>query len=349
MLDLFPQAWHSFQKKVADARELVRCTKSNAWFRGHGDQAWPLLPTLLRHGGRDETDGQAEVNSIKNAIAQKKATLQEVYVDKTKLNKLMRAATEADRDRYRSFEERANELKRETAALNKKLVRINARVLAERDIFDEYTYRSGLGLGQSSWSVLVEMRHHGVPTRLLDWTDRIDIALYFATRTIKSALSDGGADVYRLSAASVNLVERCPNICVWALNPYAMAKRQAGRFSIVDVGREPELDYYQSFFLRNDWPFDLPLPIFPPAQHTRVEAQKSYFTVQGNRKAPMEVLTAHYSHVLHKIEFSKEEALCAIYYVEVMHGINDFEIFRDKDSLGRQLYRKFLDAQSWKK
>src|SRR5262245_27303359 len=32
----------------------------------------------------------------------------------------------------------------------------------------------------SDWDVLIFMRHHGVPTRPIDWTETLGIALYFA-------------------------------------------------------------------------------------------------------------------------------------------------------------------------
>jgi hypothetical protein len=74
----------------------------------------------------------------------------------------------------------------------------------ERRIFFEFRTRARqlYGVDHSDWDVLFHMQHHGVPTRLLDWTSIFGVALYFA-------LLEHQADESRLP-------------CVWIMNPYAL-------------------------------------------------------------------------------------------------------------------------------
>jgi hypothetical protein len=52
----------------------------------------------------------------------------------------------------------------------------------------------------SQWDILFSMRHHGLATRLLDWTTVLGVAVFFALREATK--------------------ESTP--CVWLLNPYAL-------------------------------------------------------------------------------------------------------------------------------
>ena len=52
----------------------------------------------------------------------------------------------------------------------------------ESDLFFEFLAkaRTGNGITLDHWDVLFMMQHYGVPTRLLDWTEVLHVALSFA-------------------------------------------------------------------------------------------------------------------------------------------------------------------------
>ena len=130
-------------------------------------------------------------------------------------------------------------------------------------------------------ALLFYMQHHGVPTRLLDWSSNPFIALYFALAGAKRA-DDG---VCNEPAA------------VWILDPY-----QWNRHALFDLGwgdngpAHADDERIKSYLPRRiDWTqpvsrYPLPIALSGTVNTPRMMAQRGNFTIFSDELRPMEII-----------------------------------------------------------
>lgn len=182
--------------------------------------------------------------------------------------------------------------------------------------YDYLSFGGGLlGSRPDSWDVLFAMQHHGMPTRLLDWSTTFAAALYFA---IKPFIVGGH--------------EMKTNPCVWILNPYDMgvSKHSDG---IVNPYIDLKGSYFEYFVDQKSVFKDDVIPLAPPQHTPRQSAQRSVFTLHKDVDAPLEDLLPQ---SLKKFEIPVNGLDDAKKFLDLA-GVNEFTIFPDLDGLSRYL------------
>ena len=186
----------------------------------------------------------------------------------------------------------------------------------EKNFYYEFRARAGalLNPGFSSWDVLFLMQHHGVPTRLLDWTESFATALYFA---LEGAASD---------------------VDVWMLDPYDLNRQVANTPDIMDVESNLPAEYFDLFIepagigQRPPWPA---VAIYPRRQIARLASQHGLFTLHL-RDTALEDLGKPW---LTRFRLEGPAVAEASRFLKVM-GVNDFSLFPDLDGLSRFLRKR---------
>jgi hypothetical protein len=226
-------------KRIENARERVGISKHPAWYRGHANLNYQLLPSILRcHSG------------LKH----------------------------------------------------------------ERNLYAFFKNQSGSMIDRNlnSWAVLAIMQHHGVPTRLLDWSESVDVALFFA------------------------ISENKPNPCIWVLNPYRLNACSTGHNMIYDDADPLPFDYYTTI-RDSSWPVQNPIASAPPWINERIRGQRGCFTIHGSDVRPVEELPGRFvKRVIIPTHLVKQ---IRDYFKQKNFGY--FEIFPDLPGLAESLVRQF--------
>ena len=169
----------------------------------------------------------------------------------------------------------------------------------------------------NTWDILFLMRHHGLPCRLLDWTQTFDVALYLAVT----------CDKINTDAA------------IWILNPYELNKITCGD-RVIEFLDSTYPAGYEKYFIddRNEEYGKFPasvLAIDSKPRNSRMVAQRGVFTLYRDFNSPME---EQFPEVVTKIIIPREIQSKAKQFLQLA-GLNEYTLFPELDGLARYLKR----------
>lgn len=169
------------------------------------------------------------------------------------------------------------------------------------------------------------MQHYRLPTRLLDWTESLPIALFFAIREC----SPRGGDY---------------SPCIWMLNPWWLNERVTGhRWLFASHFVEGDLiskRHVTSYFRERNLP-KYPLGVLPPHIDRRIVAQKSVFTIHGSERDGLtSVCRRHKNAQLAQLRLDVKEYETLMDQARTV-GITDSTVFPDLEALTREIKEEY--------
>jgi hypothetical protein len=184
--------------------------------------------------------------------------------------------------------------------------------MLENSMYARFVNRAGRLLEASSdgWANLFAMQHHGLPTRLLDWSTTFAVALHFA------------------------LLHPADQAAVWILNPYELNREVRGSPSVPDA---PFLGSYEEIYDEKSPDTPDVIAISAAAHNSRVASQRAAFTLHNRLDVPLEDL---HPRCVQKITIPHAAYGDARQFLHLA-GISEFGLFPDLDGLARDLGRTF--------
>lgn len=213
--------------------------------------------------------------------------------------------------------------------LHSGLFRVDHRTLDKFLMLERILYRKFVNLGhlhhnETDWNLLYLMQHHGVVTRLLDWSESFNVALFFAC--------NGWVD------------DNCA--CIWLLRTGGLNKASTGD-TVLKFPREGDM-LYENHIFNKETPFgNNSVALYPLRNSSRVVAQQGAFTLQGNSMLPLD--QEHNGRLLDEGNLKKIILPPDIRdevkrYLQVS-GVNYYTLFPDLDGLSKYINEPYIKAK----
>jgi hypothetical protein len=168
----------------------------------------------------------------------------------------------------------------------------------------------------SDWETLFDMQHYWVPTRLLDWTTVMGVAIAFILHSDYSDANDSA---------------------LFLLDPNAL-NRLSGRDDVINVPEDKSFDYKTIYWQNRPVQIEKPLAIRPGQQSDRLRAQQGVFTVAGSLPTGFETAAVPTFRKVTLPSAAKPEAREFLRWA----NLDEYTIYPDIVGMARHIKRKIL-------
>jgi hypothetical protein len=343
--------WANFLNDTNRIRRELKCSWSSPWFRGHNDSTHVLLPSLLRDKHPRDKKRISENEEIKRQhLANLPNQKNEVSGSRRVLYSARTAGSSTTSAAARLLRSK-NSMRHSRQLIDGCDRRIRESELiptGEREVFIEYSARAGIQ-ANNSWEILADMQHNGIPTRLLDWSETLSSALFFAMRNYVELINIVWRDDRKISkdgplartpSEILSAIGPLPTPSIWIVNPFKLSEVASERIRIWDLTRQSQYDYFQQFIIEKEWEFSKPIPMYSPWRSPRIAAQQGTFLVWGRDHRPLNEIVD--KTIVQETKITELAAIYCVYMLTHLLAIDHFSMFRDMDSLATALTDKYL-------
>ncbi len=200
--------------------------------------------------------------------------------------------------------------------------------------FKKYVSIEDPTIEESDWKAMIVGQHHGLPTRLMDWTHSIPIALHFATTENDFSETDKhDCAVWRFDAKEINMM--LPD-----KYKVSLKERKTFIFSIKELNTVVEsIEEYDEDMLGNAF-----ITVEPPSIDQRIVNQYSFFTIMPSKITDLEKFFEDHTNNTVKYIISRN-LRWDLRDILDQWNINERMIYPGKDGIAKWLARHYYVLQ----
>ncbi|MFZ6770865.1 FRG domain-containing protein [Undibacterium sp. Di26W] len=190
--------------------------------------------------------------------------------------------------------------------------------IKEKELFFEFNKTASRLFDKRSndWETLFDMQHYWIPTRLLDWTTVMGVAIAFILHSDYADAQDSA---------------------LFVLDPIAL-NRLSGRVDVISVPEDKSFEYKTIYWEKRPVQIERPLAIRPSQISDRLRAQKGTFTVFGTENSSFETAASACFRKIILPSAAKQEAREFLKWA----NLDEYTIYPDIVGMARHIKRKIL-------